>query len=111
MDTNYMMCDNFRKLLTILLENPFGKTKIEDFGSLIPFENKDAEEVFIEDGRCFVRHNKTFVTYFYTEGDYLDNYEFIKRIVNKYNIALNSFDNRSKQYFIDEIKNLLDKNK
>ncbi len=107
MDKNYLIDGNFRKILIRLLDDPFGKTRIVDLADLIPFENENGEEIFIEDGRCFVRHNDIFVTYFYVDGEYLDNYELIKRIVIKHNLSLNGFDERSKQHFVDELKVLL----
>ena len=111
MENNYIINDNFRKILLKALENPFGSSAIADFENLIPFESPTGEEIFIEDGRCFVRHNNNYATYFYTDGKTLDNYELIKRIVMKYGVSLNSSDERSKQHFIDEVKMLLMKTK
>ena len=111
MDKNYLIDGNFRKILIRLIDDPFGKTKITDLGDVIPFENENEEEIFIEDGRCFVRHNNVFVTYFYVDGEYLSNYELIKIILIKHNICLNGNDARSKEHFIEEIKAILKKQK
>ena len=111
MDKNYIVDGNFRKILIRLIDDPFGKTKITDLGDVIPFENEKGEEIFIEDGRCFVRHNNVFVTYFYVDGEYLSNYELIKRIIIIHNISLNGNDAHSKEHFVEEIKELLKKQK
>ena len=111
MEKNYIVDGNFRKILIRIIDNPFGKTKISELTDLIPFESPTGEEIFIENGRCFVRHNNVYVTYFYTDGEYLDNYELIKRIVMKHNIVLRGQDERAKDHFVEEVKLLLSKTK
>lgn len=111
MEQNYLLDGNFRKILLRLIDNPFDKTKLTELSDLVPFESMTGEEIFIEDNRCFVRHNINYVTYFYVENDEIDNYELIKRIVMKYNIYLNGQDERSKNNYIEEIKMLLSKTK
>ena len=111
MDKNYVIDGNFRKILLRIIDNPFGASNVDDLKDIIPFEVPDGEEIFIEDGRCFVRHNNSYVTYFYTDGKTLDNYELIKRIVMKYGVHLNGEDERSKQHFVEDVKSLLTRTK
>ena len=107
MEKNYLIDGNFRKILLRIIDDPFGKTRVADLCDLIPFEVPNAEEIFIEDGRCFVRHSNVYVTYFYTDGQTLDNYELIKRIVMVHNVYLYGNDEKSKAKFVEDVKNLL----
>jgi len=111
MEKNYLIDGNFRKILLRVIDNPFGQTRVVDLCDLIPFEAPTGEEIFIEDGRCFVRHSNVYVTYFYTDGENLDNYELIKRIVNVHNVTLLGNDEKAREKFVDEVKILLLKTK
>lgn len=107
---NYLINGKFREILIRLIDDPFGETKLSELFDVIPFEDGE-QELFIEDGHCFVRHTNTYATFFYTDGKTIDNYELIRRIVMRYNIELKGQDDRAKQAFIDEIKALLMKEK
>ncbi len=107
---NYLISGKFREILIRLLDNPFGKTDLAELCDVIPFEDGQ-EEIFIEDGHCFVRHTNTYATFFYVDGKEIDNYELIRRIVMRYGIELQGQDERSKAHFVDEVKALLLKEK
>lgn len=107
MEKDYLIKGHFRNILLRVIDDPFGKIRVSDICDLIPFENEQGEEVFIEDGRCFVRHSNVYVTYFYTDGQTLDNYELIKRIVMIHNVVLYGNDEKSKAKFVEDVKNLL----
>lgn len=107
---NYLISGKFREILIRLIDNPFGETPLSELYDVIPFVDGE-QEVFIEDGHCFVRHTNTYATFFNTDEKTIDNYELIRRIVVRYNIELQGQDERSKRYFVDEIKALLLKTK
>ena len=107
---DYVINGKFRELLIRLIDDAFGQTEEYELYDIIPFEEGE-REVFIEDGRCFVRHNLTYATFFFVENNKIDNYQLISRIVNFYNIELEGDDERAKAHFVEEIKSLLLKEK
>ena len=98
------MYSNIKKLITKLVVNVRGLSKPSELDLPI---NEEGISVYVKDAKVFVELDNKKVSYIFIEGNYISNFELLRRIVYKFGIEVEGTDTQNAIKLEIETKKLL----